>query len=194
MTPSDIECPRCKAAKGDKCVATRQRFFQDINGRPDHEEISIPLDYHHAERVDAWAMTTDKGLVERFAQLKVRNGLDFEWNYTADMARADADEFKAAAVEAFGAEDGIERIMEAIRRVTMLPNPIAFSDVTDLRDRIRGLEVALAEALDGWERWSQRRTGRAKTDEERRAAGRLSPLERPRILERITELRKLVTP
>lgn len=53
MTPSDIKCeyPGCGAKPGEKCT-TGKRIHLMAN-----PSISAPetLDYHHAERVDAWA-------------------------------------------------------------------------------------------------------------------------------------------
>lgn len=46
ITPTSIECPRCKAKAGERC---------GVRTRP-HEAAELtwwPLDYHHAERVDA---------------------------------------------------------------------------------------------------------------------------------------------
>ena len=46
--PIDIECPRCKAIAGLYC--TTQRWNEK-----DRRMSIVLVDYHHAERVDAWA-------------------------------------------------------------------------------------------------------------------------------------------
>ena len=46
--PIDIECPRCKAIAGLYCTTQRRN-------EKDRRMSIVLVDYHHAERVDAWA-------------------------------------------------------------------------------------------------------------------------------------------
>ena len=59
MAPIDITCPKCEAAAGRCCIRAEVVVYQSPPVEGQEGWASIPLDYHHAERVDAWARKID---------------------------------------------------------------------------------------------------------------------------------------